>query len=72
VSDKEVKADRYDDAWIASAWGEEGTPTLLRSGPIKPCPRDARALELVADQPGMRVLDIARGRGAVPMLVVTQ
>lgn len=69
MSRKEVKADRYDEAWIASAWGEQETDFLLRSGQLRPRPRVARAMELLTIKPGMRVLDIACGRGEVPALV---
>ena len=69
MKDREVKADRYDEVWIASAWGEEETTDLLQSSPIRPRPRVVRALELAAIEPGMRVLDVACGRGEVPALV---
>lgn len=68
VRERPVSSARYDEDWIASAWGKEGNSALLRKGPITPRPRVARAMELAAIRPGHRVLDIACGRGEVPAI----
>jgi 2-polyprenyl-6-hydroxyphenyl methylase/3-demethylubiquinone-9 3-methyltransferase len=66
---KGVAPQLYGEQWLASAWGEEANEALLGPGPIRPRPRVARALELAGIGPGLRVLDIACGRGEVPSLV---
>lgn len=58
----------YDDEWIASAWSESGNEALLAQSDLKPRPRIARAMELLRLTPGLRLLDIACGRGEVPAL----
>lgn len=58
----------YDDDWIASAWSESANEALLARGELTPRPRVARAIELLRLAPGLRVLDIACGRGEVPAL----
>ncbi len=63
-----VRQEEYDAEWIASAWGSEGSAELLRPGPIRSRPRIARAIELLELEPGLKVLDIACGRGEVPAL----
>jgi ubiquinone/menaquinone biosynthesis C-methylase UbiE len=64
-----VEADRYDTTWIASAWGEDYERQLLVDGDLVPRPRVSRALQLCDVQQGMRVLDIACGRGEVPQIL---
>lgn len=63
---KPVPAATYDRRWIESAWGPLAQP--LSEAAI-PRPRVARALELMQVAPGVRVLDIACGRGEVPAYV---
>jgi len=64
-----VAASAYDAEWIEAAWGEGANQALLRPGPIAARPRVRRAIELLALEPGTRVLDIACGRGEVPAIV---
>lgn len=58
-----VPPEVYDDDWIAAAWGEGRNQELLSAAPLHPRPRLARALDLAAPAPGLRLLDIACGRG---------
>src|SRR5688572_3024845 len=65
---KPVEASRYNDEWIKSAWGENNMDQLLSSGLLVPRPRVRRAIELCAISPGISLLDIACGRGEVPII----
>lgn len=65
---KPVEQQEYSDDWIASAWGESSNEALLQGGTITPRPRVARALELCDLKPGLKLLDIACGRGEVPAI----
>lgn len=64
-AEKPVDPSLYGDDWIASAWGEKGNEDLLNKGPIVLRPRVGRAVQLCNISPGMRLLDIACGRGEV-------
>jgi SAM-dependent methyltransferase len=64
-----VDPDEYSDEWLASAFGAAGNRELLTAGPLRPRPRAQRALDLCRLQPGLRLLDIACGRGEVPAYV---
>lgn len=66
---KPVDSDRYDEEWIACAWGEDNLKELLREGELTPRPRVSRAMELCDLKPGLSLLDIACGRGEVPAIV---
>ena len=68
VKDNPVSSDQYDEEWIASAWGTQGNEKILTGAELHPRPRVSRALELMDIQPGQKVLDIACGRGEVPVL----
>lgn len=68
MNTKPVRPETYDDAWIASAWGQQRNEHLLKPGAIEPRPRVARAIKLADIHPGQRVLDIACGRGEVPAI----
>lgn len=68
MSNNSVDRHVYDDDWIASAWSDSANEALLRRGELTPRPRVARAMELLRLRPGMRMLDIACGRGEVPAL----
>ena len=70
--EKKVEASVYGDDWITSAWGEKGNDNLLSKGPIVLRPRVSRAIKLCNISPGMRLLDIACGRGEVPAYVSQQ
>lgn len=63
-----VDRQAYDDEWIASAWSESANEALLANGDLKPRPRVERAMELLNLKSGLRLLDIACGRGEVPAL----
>ncbi|MGI9294916.1 MAG: class I SAM-dependent methyltransferase, partial [Pseudomonadales bacterium] len=63
-----VDSDRYNEEWIACAWGEDNIQELLAEGELQPRPRVARALELCDLKPGLAMLDIACGRGEVPAI----
>ncbi|HTT07462.1 MAG TPA: class I SAM-dependent methyltransferase [Gammaproteobacteria bacterium] len=63
-----VGPEQYNADWIASAWGARGNEELLREGPIHPRPRVARAMALCHLSPGLRLLDVACGRGEVPAI----
>lgn len=72
MSAERVRPQVYDQGWVAAAWGERGNEALLAPGPIEPRPRIARALELAALGPGVRLLDIACGRGEVPAIAAAE
>lgn len=63
-----VGPEAYDDEWLESAWGTRANAALLSREIDYPRPRVARALELARIEPGVRLLDIACGRGEVPAL----
>ena len=65
-ADRPVQAAAYGKEWIARAWGKVGD---AHAEAVRPRPRVARALELMQLAPGLRVLDIACGRGEVPAYV---
>lgn len=64
--DRPVQAATYGKEWIESAWGRLGD---AHADAMRPRPRVARALQLMQLAPGLRVLDIACGRGEVPAFV---
>lgn len=66
--DQSVAKEAYSEAWIQSAWGDEANRELLTGSEYRPRPRVLRALDLCRLRPGLRLLDIACGRGEVPML----
>ena len=66
---KPVESDRYNEEWIACAWGEDNLEELLQERELIPRPRVARAIELCDLKPGLSLLDIACGRGEVPAIV---
>jgi ubiquinone/menaquinone biosynthesis C-methylase UbiE len=68
MSNDPVDRHAYDDDWIASAWSESANEALLARGELKPRPRVERAMELLKLAPGLKLLDIACGRGEVPAL----
>lgn len=68
MSNDPVDRHAYDDEWIASAWSQSANEALLVRGELMPRPRVARAMELLRLAPGVRLLDIACGRGEVPAL----
>lgn len=72
MSKKSVESEIYDDEWINSAWGGSGNEALLSGKDIKPRPRVAHALSLADIKPGIKLLDIACGRGEVPLLAARQ
>lgn len=63
MRDKPLSAQEYDGAWIASAWGEAANQALLSGAPIEARPRLQRAVDLSQLESGIRLLDIACGRG---------
>lgn len=65
---KPVAAEAYDEKWLSAAWGAEGNEAFLSQEILHPRPRVKRAMELAALEPGLRLLDIACGRGEVPAL----
>ena len=65
-TDRPVQASAYGKEWIESAWGKLGD---ARADAARPRPRVARALEFMELAPGLRVLDIACGRGEVPAFI---
>jgi len=65
---KPVGADAYDEKWLAAAWGAQSNEDFLNQAVLHPRPRVERAMELAALSPGLRLLDIACGRGEVPAL----
>ncbi len=65
---KPVKSDLYDDAWLDSAWGNKANKELLEKDTLTARPRLARALELSNIKPNLKILDIACGRGEMPIL----
>lgn len=68
MSKDRVDRHAYDSDWIASAWSDTANEALLARGDITPRPRVSRAIELLHLAPGLRLLDIACGRGEVPAL----
>lgn len=61
-----VASQTYGERWIDAAWGEGANARLLAGGGVLvPRPRVARALELAGLGPGVRLLDVACGRGEV-------
>jgi len=67
-----VKSDVYDNKWLASAWGDKANKELLEQETLVARPRLARALELASIKPGLKLLDIACGRGEMPVLAAEQ
>lgn len=63
-----VKSDVYDKEWLASAWGNKANKELLEQDKLIARPRLARALELANVRPRLKLLDIACGRGEMPVL----
>jgi cyclopropane fatty-acyl-phospholipid synthase-like methyltransferase len=72
MSKKIVESEIYDDEWINSAWGGTSNEALLSGNGVKPRPRVAHALSLADIKPGIKLLDIACGRGEVPLLAAQQ
>ena len=68
MNQKPVKSDVYDKAWLTSAWGTKANKELLEQDTLVARPRLARALELTNIKPKLKLLDIACGRGEMPML----
>ena len=68
MSRQPVDRHTYDSDWISSAWTDSANEALLARGELTPRPRVARAMELLRLVPGLRLLDIACGRGEVPAL----
>ena len=68
MSNEPVDRHAYDADWIASAWTDSGNEALLKFGDLTPRPRVSRAMDLLRLSPGLRLLDIACGRGEVPAL----
>jgi ubiquinone/menaquinone biosynthesis C-methylase UbiE len=64
-----VPKEDYSREWISSAWGAKGNQDLLSGARFTPRPRVQRALDLCLLSPGLQVVDIACGRGEVPMLI---
>ena len=62
----------YSSDWVKSAWGDADTRALLEGRPIIPRPRVQRALEISNLKPGLRLLDIACGRGEIVALASEQ
>lgn len=67
-SRKPVGAEAYDEKWLSAAWGTQSNEDFLTQEILNPRPRVARAMELAALRPGLRLLDIACGRGEVPAI----
>lgn len=65
---KPVGAEAYDEKWLTAAWGAQSNEDFLTKEILYPRPRVARAIQLAAIEPGMRLLDIACGRGEVPAI----
>lgn len=68
MKNKHVKADAYDETWLASAWGEHANDAFLKREIDHPRPRIVRAIELADIRAGHLLLDIACGRGEVAAL----
>ncbi len=68
MNQKPVKSDVYDKAWLASAWGSKANKELLEQDTLVARPRLVRALELANVSPKLKLLDIACGRGEMPLL----
>jgi ubiquinone/menaquinone biosynthesis C-methylase UbiE len=67
-SRKPVGAEAYDEKWLSAAWGTHSNEDVLTQEVLHPRPRVERAMELAALRPGLRLLDIACGRGEVPAI----
>lgn len=65
---KGLGPEQYDQRWLESAWGTQATRELLENKGAHLRPRVSRALDLARIEPGMRLLDIACGRGEVPAI----
>lgn len=65
---KPVGAEAYDEKWLSAAWGTQSNEDFLTQEVLHPRPRVERAMELAALRPGLRLLDIACGRGEVPAI----
>jgi ubiquinone/menaquinone biosynthesis C-methylase UbiE len=68
MNQKPVKSDVYDNDWLSSAWGSKANRELLEQDTLVPRPRLSRALDLSDIKPKHKILDIACGRGEMPML----
>ena len=67
-----VQSDAYDNKWLASAWGDKANKELLEQETLVARPRLARALELANLEPELKLLDIACGRGEMPVLAANE
>jgi len=63
-----VSADTYDENWIKTAWGEGGHSALTEGGTLQPRPRVSHALKLCNLESCETILDIACGRGEIPLI----
>lgn len=68
MNQKPIKSDVYNNEWLSSAWGSKANKELLEQEVLTPRPRLSRALDLSDIRPGNKTLDIACGRGEMPML----
>lgn len=68
MNQKPVKSDVYDSKWLSSAWGSKANKELLTQETLTPRPRLSRALDLSDTRPEHKTLDIACGRGEMPIL----
>ena len=68
MSARPVAPGVYDEDWIAAAWGDSRNQEILSAEPLHPRPRLARALALAQPAAGLRLLDIACGRGEMVAL----
>lgn len=60
-----VSSDLYDDKWLKTAWGEDEIKKFIEDKGLNIRPRIKRALELAGLKKGMRILDIACGKGDI-------
>ena len=67
-----LSSETYNEAWLNSAWGDSANQSLLTGKPIIPRPRLSRAIELAALTNGMKLLDIACGRGEFSVIAAYQ
>jgi cyclopropane fatty-acyl-phospholipid synthase-like methyltransferase len=63
-----VASDAYNERWLTSAWGSNANDRLLSDSDLRPRPRLQRALDLAQLAPGQVLLDIACGRGELPII----
>jgi ubiquinone/menaquinone biosynthesis C-methylase UbiE len=68
MNEQPVKSEVYDERWLNAAWGDKANKELLEQDTLVARPRLARALSLANIKPKHKVLDLACGRGEMPVL----